>query len=262
MVYFLVNYIREYAGDNALYSFIILEGDFVYTEKPIPYFEFPAAPKGREFKEEKLVSVKEYFKGEILTEPVYFNQGCKGSYPQCFVRRGVAERIEKALAALPEGLTFKVFDGWRSFDTQQALYDKYYKSVKENNPLMNEEQLEEETKKFVSKPSPDPNNPSVHNTGGAVDLTIYDREKERELDMGTVFDDFTQKAYTRSFEEENSYDNAEEVRANRRLLYYVMTGAGFTNLPTEWWHFDYGDNFWSFYSGSPAVYNGLINRLP
>ena len=236
----------------------------MYTEKPIPFFEFPKGPVGKAFADEKLVSVADYFSGKILTEPVYFNQGYDGASEKCFIRKGTAERLEKALLTLPKGLTFKVWDGWRSVTTQQSLYDSYYKSVKENNPSMNESELEEETKKFVSKPSLDPKIPSVHNTGGAIDLTLFDFEQQCELDLGTPFDDFTPKAYTHSFEEENArqYKDYKKIRDNRRLLYYCMTEAGFTNLPTEWWHYDYGDNFWSFYTGKPAIYSGLINTLP
>lgn len=236
----------------------------MYTEKPIPLFKFPKEPKGKAFIDEKLISVFDYFGGKILVEPVYFNQGYEGASKKCFIRKGTAERLEKALLSLPKGLTFKAFDGWRSAATQQSLFDGYYKSVKENNPNMNSTELEEETKKFVSKPSLDPENPSVHNTGGAIDLTLFDLEQQRELDLGTAFDDFTPKAYIHFFEKEQArrYDNWEKVRDNRRLLYHCMTEAGFTNLPTEWWHYDFGDNFWSFYTGKPAIYNGLINTPP
>ena len=34
-----------------------------------------------------------------------------------------------------------------------------------------------------------------------------------------------------------------------------MLQAGFTNLPTEWWHFDYGNKFWAFYTGNDAIYD-------
>ncbi len=43
----------------------------------------------------------------------------------------------------------------------------------------------------------------------------------------------------------------EQVRENRRLLYYAMIDAGFTNLPSEWWHYDYGDRFWHIRCASP-----------
>ena len=231
------------------------------TQKPIPLFEFAKQPKGKAFIDEELVSVTDHFGEKILVEPVYFNQGYEGASEKCFIRKGAAERLEKALLSLPRGLTFKVFDGWRSVTTQQSLYEKYYRSVKENNPSMDERELEEETRKFVSKPSLDPEAPSVHNTGGAIDLTLFDLEEQRELDMGTAFDDFTVKAYTHFFEEEKAKlcEDREKIRDNRRLLCHCMTGAGFTNLPTEWWHYDYGDNFWSFYTGKPAIYKGLIS---
>lgn len=254
------------------------------TERSIPLFEFPKEPKGKAFADEGLISVGDYFGGKILVEPVYFNQGYEGASEKCFIRKGTAERLEKALLSLPKGLTFKVFDGWRSITTQQSLYDRYLKSIRENNPTMNERELEAETKRFVSKPSLNPESPSVHNTGGAVDLTLFDLERQCELDLGTVFDDFTPKAYTHSFEEERDeqeeeekkegqdeqdekedarrYEDHEKIRNNRRLLYYCMIEVGFTNLPTEWWHYDYGDNFWSYYTGKPAIYNGLINTPP
>lgn len=236
----------------------------MFENKPIPLFEFPKESKRKDFADEKLFSVADYFGGKILVEAVYFNQGYKGASEKCFIRKGAAERLEKAFLFLPKGLTFKVFDGWRSVTTQQSLYDGYYKSVRENSPSMNEKELEEETKRFVSKPSLNPENPSVHNTGGAIDLTLFDLERQCELDLGTTFDDFTPKAYTHSFEEEDArqYEGWEKIRDNRRLLYYCMIEAGFTNLPTEWWHFDYGDNFWSFYTGKPAIYKGLIDTPP
>ena len=71
--------------------------------------------------------------------------------------------------------------------------------------------------------------------------------------MGTGFDDFTEKSLTSHFESQSS-----DIRDNRRLLYRVMTEAGFTNYPLEWWHYDYGDSFWSYYTGKPAIYRGII----
>ena len=50
----------------------------------------------------------------------------------------------------------------------------------------------------------------------------------------------------------------EIVRNNRRILYYTMTKVGFTNLPSECWHFDYGDRVWSYYKKMPAMYKGIF----
>jgi D-alanyl-D-alanine dipeptidase len=53
-----------------------------------------------------------------------------------------------------------------------------------------------------------------------------------ELDMGTGYDEFTEKAAA-------AYnDLPDEVLRNRGLLDDIMTRAGFSVLPSEWWHYD------------------------
>ena len=48
----------------------------------------------------------------------------------------------------------------------------------------------------------------------------------------------------------------EEARTNRRLLYWVMTEAGFANNPTEWWHYSWGDQLWARLMGRPHAHYG------
>ena len=48
------------------------------------------------------------------------------------------------------------------------------------------------------------------------------------------------------------------IRDNRRILYWAMTKAGFTNLPTECWHFDYGNRNWAFYNQKPIIYKAIF----
>jgi D-alanyl-D-alanine dipeptidase len=79
--------------------------------------------------------------------------------------------------------------------------------------------------------------------------------------MGTEFDHFGTKAATRYFEEklersENLSIDEAEALDNRRLLYHIMTSQGFTNYLEEWWHFDFGDQFWGKISGKRSVYSG------
>ncbi len=72
---------------------------------------------------------------------------------------------------------------------------------------------------------------SIHNKGGAVDITLVDLDGN-ELNMGTDFDFFGKKAY---------HDNTnlpEEVLANRRLLKETMEAHGFWSIRTEWWHYN------------------------
>ena len=78
--------------------------------------------------------------------------------------------------------------------------------------------------------------------------------------MGTSFDSFKETAWSSYFEMNNSNIMARE---NRRILYYAMIEAGFTNLPSEWWHYEYGTKFWSYFKGRPALYKGIIDiKLP
>ncbi len=109
-------------------------------------------------------------------------------------------------------------------------------------------------RQFVSYPDENPLKPFVHSTGGALDLNIVDCNGQ-ELDMGTDFDDFTSNAYTSAFENRKTFEAFE----NRRMLFDVMISAGFTNYPSEWWHYDYGDLFWAVETGTDcAMYGGVF----
>ncbi len=222
----------------------------------IPKMEAPQECAAYNFADEPLISLSEHFGGRIELSPQYFLEGIPGAVDCCLLRKSAAVLLEDALERLPEGLTFKVFDAWRPAEVQTALFERFYGLLKKKNPSWDEASLKAETKKFVSLPSLDPSRPSVHNSGGAIDLTIIETESGRELDMGTGFDDFTERSLTSHFEDSGS----TVVRDNRRLLYRVMTEAGFTNYPLEWWHYDYGDSFWSYYTGRPAIYRGITKE--
>jgi D-alanyl-D-alanine dipeptidase len=76
---------------------------------------------------------------------------------------------------------------------------------------------------------------SLHSYGVAVDLSIYDKNTNTLLDMGTDIDDKTNKAKAKSLPK----DIGETAYANRQLLFKVMKAANliYTN---EWWHFQEG----------------------
>lgn len=73
---------------------------------------------------------------------------------------------------------------------------------------------------------------SVHNRGGAVDISLLSLDGKR-LDMGTDFDYFGKRAY------HDNLDLPEEVLANRRILKETMEKHGFQSIRTEWWHYNY-----------------------
>jgi D-alanyl-D-alanine dipeptidase len=212
---------------------------------------------------DKLVDFYEYSKGcdrIARTKPAYYEKRLPGSIDKCFMRSRVADLLIKAADNLPQGLSFKIYDAWRPSSVQEYLFHNYVEQLSRlpKNKGKSLEQLHEEAAEFVSFPSKDPTTPFVHATGGAVDLTIVD-ENHRELAMGTEFDDFTEKAHTAYYENSShSGDLLEQIRSNRRLLYNIMTGVGFTNLPSEWWHYDYGDRFWAYFNNTAAIYEGIL----
>lgn len=191
----------------------------------------------------------------IKVESQYYVQGITGSYKDCYVRETVLKMLIEAEKNLPKGLKLKIYDGYRPICIQQRLWNFYRQKVKNENPLLSDKEIDFKTSFFVSQPSYDINQPSLHNTGGAVDLTLV-TDNGYELSMGTLFDDFTDRAWTNHFEK---YEKNNDVKENRRILYRAMTSVGFTNLPSEWWHYDYGTKFWAYFKDTEALYKGILD---
>lgn len=183
--------------------------------------------------------------------------GMKNAEKHCLVRKEVYDKLVEATKNLPKGYRLKILDAWRPFALQKELYDVYATTIVKNFGLekWKEDRKKEFVGKFVSVPVEDRVVPPVHTTGGAVDVTVIDANGQ-ELQMGTDFDQFTEMTDTAYFEQ-GTY---KLVRDNRRLLYFAMIKAGFTNLPSEWWHFDYGDQFWGFYTKQPAIFRGVFTK--
>lgn len=129
-----------------------------------------------------------------------------------FLRFEVAIALQAVQQELKSrGYGIKVFDAYRPY----AATLKFYEIVKDTH--------------YVASPKYG----SRHNRGCAVDLTIVDLRTGTELDMGTPFDEFSEKAghaYT---------DFSKEVLQNRALLKDMMISHGFVLYPFEWWHYDF-----------------------
>ena len=82
---------------------------------------------------------------------------------------------------------------------------------------------------------------SIHSFGMALDVTLLDGQG-RELDMGTGFDDLSERSHPAKEAEllARGELNAQHVE-NRRWLRDAMLQAGFHGINSEWWHFDCGD---------------------
>ena len=79
----------------------------------------------------------------------------------------------------------------------------------------------------------DPRKGGRHTRGTAVDVTLVEFKMNKELPMGTDFDDFTPRAWITCTE------LPQEILKNRKKLQNIMSKHGFSVLKTEWWHFDY-----------------------
>jgi D-alanyl-D-alanine dipeptidase len=142
-----------------------------------------------------------------------------------YLQKDVAERLSKCqefLKKINPSLSLLIYDGVRPLTVQKKMW-----IALDTIPV-------KERTKFVSNPA----NGSLHNYGAAVDLTICN-ESGIALDMGAGFDDIREIAYPK-FESKflaNGELTNEQVE-NRKLLRKVMSSEGFTNIQTEWWHFN------------------------
>lgn len=129
---------------------------------------------------------------------------------ECFLRLKTVKAIVKANAVfMKKGYKIKFFDCYRPLDIQKKMW------------------------KIVSNPSyvADPAKGSIHNRGGAVDITLVD-SNGKELEMGTSFDHFGIEA------SHNYAQLSKKVKKNRALLKKVMTQNGFNSFDSEWWHYN------------------------
>ena len=129
---------------------------------------------------------------------------------ECFLRLKTAVALVEANKEfIKKGYRIKLFDCYRPLDIQKRMW------------------------KIVSNPQyvADPAKGSIHNRGGAVDITLVDTYG-KELDMGTPFDFFGEEA-------SHGYAKlSEEVKNNRILLKSIMTAVNFNSFDSEWWHYN------------------------
>ena len=131
---------------------------------------------------------------------------------KCMLINAAAERLLLASKIAKDfNCKLKIFDAYRPHYVQEALWS--------HSPDPN----------FLV----DPKKGSPHTRGVAVDLTLT--KNNIELDMGTDFDDFTEKAF------HLSKSIPVKSRKNRSLLLSIMVLAGFDFYQNEWWHYQLFD---------------------
>ncbi len=139
----------------------------------------------------------------------------KAVYPcgDCWLRYEAALAIVEAQKSLQkQGYSLLLYDCYRPLSVQKFMWEVY------PNPM------------YVANPHKGIG--SIHNRGGAVDLTVIDSNGQA-LDMGSPFDYFGKEAH------QDNFDLPEKVLANRAILREAMVAAGFRTIRTEWWHYSY-----------------------
>lgn len=188
------------------------DDEFVNPEELIPdiVIDLPYSDKNHAFR-----SLPE---GDIPVPKFYTTN-------ECLMTLKLAERLKLAQDSLrnirthdgqnyPEGIGIKIWDGYRPRAIQYLMFAIY------PNPV------------YIA----DPTTGSKHNRGGATDVTLIDLATGEELEMPTLFDDFSEKA-------SHSYNSLPaNVIANRTLLKNIMTQvAGLNMYNAEWWHYELPD---------------------
>ncbi len=145
----------------------------------------------------------------FLSTPVY-------TEARALLQRPAAEALVRAQLALrPEGYGLLVHDAYRPWWVTRVFWDATPPDKRE----------------FVA----DPAKGSRHNRGCAVDLTLCRLSDGRALEMPSLYDEMTERAYP-------AYaGGTPEQRAHRDLLRSAMEREGFSVFVSEWWHFDYRD---------------------
>ena len=173
--------------------------------------------------------------------------------PDFRLRRSVVARLATAqlhLSQLKAGLRFLVKECYRPPIIQRGYFENHLQKTRVRFPSLSYEQAIAEVSKYVAPPDVAP-----HTTGAAVDLTLIDSDGH-ELDMGTAYDEDPADCAEACFTEATHISATAQY--NRKVMMTALSSAGFVNYPTEWWHWSYGDQYWSFVKGvSTAMYGAL-----
>jgi len=152
------------------------------------------------------------------------------SEPRAFLQRPAAEAVVRAHRKLKEkGYGLLIHDAYRPWFVTKVFWDA----------------TPEDKKIFVA----DPSKGSRHNRGAAVDLTLYDLNTGKPVEMVGTYDETTDRSYP-------DYPGGTSLqRWHRNLLRGAMESEGFTVYEAEWWHFDYKD--WQRYPIGNAAFDKL-----
>ena len=180
---------------------------------------------------------------------------------ECVLRADAAQALKRVQATLASsGLSLKVYDCYRPDRAVRAMA-RWSRSPEDGATRYFYPDADKRTLFASGWISPR----SAHSSGIAVDLTLVpktpagskggttapsrcdgppaQRRPDTGVDMGTAYDCFSVKSFTRS------RDIGAEQRNNRELLRSAMSRYGFKNYVREWWHYTYSGG------ANPQIYD-------
>ncbi len=133
--------------------------------------------------------------------------------------------------AISMGYRLKIYDAYRpqkavdhfvrwAADIPDVRMKKYFYPDLDKSVLFEQEYIMEK---------------SGHTRGSTVDLTLFDMNTEKELDMGGTFDWFGVESHP------DFGGITHQQIHNRMILRSLMLRHGFKPLSSEWWHFTLKD---------------------
>ncbi len=195
--------------------------------------------------DDPLVDIRDY--QEILVD----TRKSKASDSYFKLRKSVVTKLLETTKYLPQGILLLVIEGHRPLTLQTQYFDEYSKELSNLHSDWDKRRIYDEASKYIAPPEIIP----PHSTGGAVDLTLADKNG-KELNMGTRLNADPEESNNACFTLATNISNL--ARENRQLLINTMLKSGFVNYPTEWWHWSYGDRYWAYHTKTPFAFFGSV----
>lgn len=157
--------------------------------------------------------------------------------PIAIITRQAADSL-KAVSddLLQKGYRLKVFDAYRP----QCAVDFFMEWAADTTDVRMQDYFYPELTKSVLIPQGYIAEKSGHTRGSTIDLTLFDMNTEKEVDMGCTFDYFGVASHPDVLPEQEigAYcPITQEQYDNRMILREAMLAHGFKPYDCEWWHF-------------------------
>ena len=157
--------------------------------------------------------------------------------PIAILTRQAADSLKKVSDDLiKQGYRLKIFDGYRP----QKAVDYFMAWAKDVNDTIMKQYFYPELDKAVLVPQDYIAEKSGHTRGSTIDLTIFDMQLEKEVDMGCTYDYFGVASHPDVLpgQEIGAYKPINQQQYdNRMILQRTMMAHGFKPYDCEWWHF-------------------------